>query len=398
MTSDKSTIIIFALVFATLISCKRISVNEPVSSNCQLPFADSSSSNSKNAIYQALLDKYVKKGLPGLIVLIKTPDKGLWIGASGYARAEDKTPMRKCNIVYSASIGKTFCAAAILKLAEEGKLNINDKINKYLPATICDKIPNGNSATIKNLLGHKAGIPNFEDNPQFIADFLNNPFAITADDLLKYEYEKKALFQPGEGYEYSSTGYELMTRIIDKVTAENHSKYYTSHIFNLLGLRNTYYKNEADFPKPAGLVNSYFDRLGDERIENISDANNYMTKIFTGSDGIMASIYDYYLFMEGLTKGGLVNSQSYNEMCEWKNTAANSTNKYGLGLQKIATPYGDKIGHRGRAVGAGIDMFFFPEKNTTIVSATNLGTFLNTKLTKKYSTEFQDELLDIVFK
>jgi D-alanyl-D-alanine carboxypeptidase len=373
-------------------------LNEPVSSDCRLPFADSTANNPKNLVYQALLDKYVKEGLPGLVVLIRTPNEGLWIGSSGYARIEDKTPMKKCNIVYSASIGKTYCAVAIMRLVEEGKLNLDDKMNKYLPADICDKIPNGNTATIRMLLGHTSGIPNFDDNTQFIADVLNDPFSITTDDLIKYEYCKKALFQPGEGYEYSSTGYELLAKIIDKVTGENHSKYYTSHIFQPLGLNNTYYKNEVGFPKPDGLVNCYFDRLGDGTIDNVSDVNNHLTQVLTGSDGIMASVYDYYLFIEALMKGNLVSSQSLQQMTEWRDTYSWTTNKYGFGLQKIETPYGYKIGHDGDAMGAGTDMYYFPEHDITIVTATNIGTFLDTDLALKYNNDFQDDLLDAVFK
>lgn len=373
-------------------------LTEPAPSNCSLPFADSSANNSKNIIYQALLDKYVKKGLPGLVVLIRTPNEGLWIGSSGYARIEDKTPMSKCNIVYSASIGKTYCAVAIMQLVDQGKINLDDKINAYLSADICKKIPNGNTVTIRNLLGHTSGIPNFDENTQFIADVLNNPFSITTADLIKYEYGKNALFQPGEGYEYSSTGYELLALIIDNVTGENHSKYYTSHIFQPFGLNNTYYKNEKDFPKPNGLVNCYFDRLGDGKIENVSIVNNYLTKVFTGSDGIMATVYDYSLFIEALMKGSLVNSNSLVQMTSWHNTYSSKEKiKYGLGLYQIETEYGYKVGHDGDAMGAGTDVHYFPEHNITIVTATNIGTFLDTELSIKYNKDFQDELLDAVF-
>jgi D-alanyl-D-alanine carboxypeptidase len=396
MKPNKLILIIPVFVFFTLFSCEKNELNEPVSSDCSLPFADSSVNNPKNSAYQALLDKYVKKGLPGLIVLIRTPAEGLWIGASGYARIEDRTPMKKCKIVYSASIGKTYCAVAIMKLIEEGKLSLDDKINLYLPADVCDKIPNGNIATIRNLLGHRAGIPNCDYQPQFIADVLNDPFSIATDDLIKYVYCKKPLFVPGEGYEYSSTGYEIMARIIDKVTGQNHSKYYTSRIFQPLGLNSTYYKNEAGFPKPGGLVNCYFDRLGDGKIENVSDVNNYLTRILTGSDGIMASVYDYYLFIEALVKGDLVSPQSFRQMTEWRDTYSWSTNKYGFGLFRKESSYGYKIGHSGSAMGAASDMYYFPEHDITIVSACNLGTFIETELSLKYEN-FRDELPDVVF-
>jgi D-alanyl-D-alanine carboxypeptidase len=399
MKLNKLLFVVATLVFFILFSCKKTELNEPVSSNCSLSFADSSANNPKNLIYQALLDKYVKEGLPGLVVLIRTPNEGLWIGSSGYARIEDKTLMKKCNIVYSASIGKTYCAVAIMQLVDEGKLSLDDKINLYLSAEICDNIPNGNTATIRNLLGHTSGIPNFDDGTQFIADVLNNPFSITTDDLIKYEYGKNALFLPGEGYEYSSTGYELLARIIDKVTGENHGKYYTSHIFQPLGLNNTYYKNQTGFPKPDGLVNCYFDRLGDGKIENVSNVNNYLTQVFTGSDGIMASVYDYYLFIEALMKGNLVSSQSLQQMTNWHDTYSSKPKmKYGFGLYQIETKYGYKVGHDGDAMGAAADVHYFPDHDITIVTATNIGTFLDTDLSLKYNNDFQDELLDAVFK
>jgi len=387
-----------ALALIALFSCRKAELDEPVTSDCSLPFADSSGENPKNSDYQALLDKYVKEGLPGLVVLIRTPKDGLWIGAAGYARIEDKTPVKKCSIVYSASIGKTYCAVAIMKLVEEGKLNLDDQINLYLPPDICENIPNGNVATIRNLLGHTSGIPNFDDNTQFIADVLNDPFAITTDDLIKYVYGKSALFQPGEGYEYSSTGYELLARIIDNVTDENHSKYYTSHIFQPLGMNSTYYKNETGFPSPDGLLNCYFDRLGDGKIENVSDINNHLTQVFTGSDGIMASVYDYSMFIEALMKGNLVNSQSLQQMTIWHDTYPSKPDmKYGLGLYQIETKYGYKVGHDGDAMGAAADVHYFPEHDITIVTATNLGTFLETSLPEKYN-DFQNELLEAVFK
>jgi D-alanyl-D-alanine carboxypeptidase len=395
-----NNILIFSSLFIlfVLFSCNKAELNEPVFSDCSLPFADSSLNNPKNSVYQALLDKYVKKGLPGLVVLIRTPNEGLWIGASGYARIEDKTPMKKCNIVYSASIGKTYCAVAIMKLADEGELNPDDKINLYLPADMCNSIPNGNIATIRNLLGHTGGIPNFDDGTRFIADVLNDPFSIATEDLIKYEYGKRALFQPGEGYEYSSTGYEMLARIIDNITGESHSKYYTSHIFQPLGLNNTYYKNETGFPNPDGLVNCYFDRLGDGKIENVSDVNNYLTQIFTGSDGIMASVFDYSIFIEALMKGNLVGSQSLQQMTTWHDTYSSRPEmEYGLGLYRVKTKYGYKIGHDGDAMGAAADMYYFPEHDVTIVTATNLGTFLDTDLSLEYNKSFQDELLDTVF-
>ncbi len=398
MKLNKLFFVISTLVFFSVYSCKKAELNEPVSSDCSLAFADSSANNPKNSTYQAVLDKYVKKGLPGLVVLIRTPNEGLWIGASGYARIEDNTPMKKCNIVYSGSIAKTYTAVAIMFLYEEGKIKLDDKINQYLSKDICDNIPNGNKATIRQLLSHTSGIPNLDSDPGFVSKILNEPFSITRQNVLKIMYGEKPLFKPGEGYEYSSTGFELLTHIIDEVTGEPHGSYFTSHIFMPLGVQNTY-KSEEDLPKPEGLINAYFDRLGDGKIENVSDINYHLTEILSGASGIMASIYDYYVFNEALFKGNLLAKETLDQMTVWHDTyTSKPKNKYGLGLYRIETKYGYKVGHDGDGIGEGTDMFYFPEYDITIVTATNLGTFLDTDLSRKYNNDFQDELLDVVFK
>ncbi len=395
--NSKDMIFIVILLLTVSTSCKKDIYSPDVSEECSINFTDTSNQNPKAQDYQRLLDNYVQKGLPGLLLLVKTPEEGLWLGASGYSSIETKTKLKKCNIVYSASIGKTYCAVAVMQLVDQGKIQLEDKINLYLESNICDNIPNGNSATVRDLLGHTSGIPNFETGEDFIADVLNDPFSITTQDLLEYEYNKTPLFSAGDGYKYSSTGYELLAKIIDNVTGENHSKYYTSNIFAPTGLENTFYKQEAGFPAPSGLVQCYFDRLGNGKIENISATNNHLTEIFTGSDGIMASVYDYYLFIDALVNGNLVSEESFDEMTTWRNTYSWTTNQYGLGLQKRETKYGYKIGHDGDAMGAGTDMFYFPESVVYIISATNSGTFLDTDLAILYNEDFQDELLDIVF-
>jgi D-alanyl-D-alanine carboxypeptidase len=281
-------------------------------------------------------------------------------------------------------------------MVEEGYIQLDDKISKYLPADIIDKIPNGNTATIRHLVSQTSGIPNGDYQPEFIADVLNDPFSITSDKLIEYVFGDKPAFEAGTELKYSSTGYELLDKCLDVAYGESHSKYYSTRIFESLGLQNTYYKNEEGFPTPPGLVNCYFDRLADGKIENVSDVNNYLTQIFTGSDGIMATAYDFYLFIDALVHGRLVSHDSFEEMTNWRESTWGG-NMYGFGLQRRNTPYGWKIGHDGDAMGAGSDMFYFPDHDVIIVTATNLGTFIDTDLSLLYNNDFQDELLDLVF-
>jgi hypothetical protein len=120
--------------------------------------------------------------------------------------------------------------------------------------------------------------------------------------------------------------------------------------------------------------------------------------VFTASDGIMASVYDYHLFIDALMKGNLLSSQSLQQMTIWHDTYSSQLKmKYGLGLYQIETKYRYKVGHDGDAMVAAADVQYFPEHDITIVTATNNGTFLDIDLSLKYNNDFQNELMDAVF-
>ncbi len=352
-------------------------------------------SHPKNLIYQAILDKYVKKGIVGLSLYIKK-DNTVWQGSSGMAVIENDTPLQPCHFAYSASVGKIYCATAIMLLVDNGQLELDDKINIYLSADLCNKIANGNEATIRQLLNHTAGIPNLDDNPNFGIMLFNNPYKLNRENILSFIYNKKALNKPGEVYHYSSTGYELLTLIIDEVTG-SHVMFYRESILSPNGLYDTFYKEPYSFLS-ARLPNNYFERYGNGKIENISKVNFHLQNELTGSDGVIATVSDYGLFLERLLNNEIVSSASLSEMKSFISTDNAHTEGYGLGLRVRNSKYGAYIGHGGRSIGAGIDLFYFEDKNTTICFATNLGTYLETDLVNQYQNGalFQ-EIIDTIF-
>ncbi|MBK8347226.1 MAG: beta-lactamase family protein [Saprospiraceae bacterium] len=107
----------------------------------------------KSAIYQSVIDKYTKAGLPGIAILVRDKN-GLWIGASGKADIEQNIPMKPCVISKGASTTKTFIGTLTLLLAEEGKLSLDDKIEKWLPQKVIEDVKNAKSSTVRMLLNH----------------------------------------------------------------------------------------------------------------------------------------------------------------------------------------------------------------------------------------------------
>ena len=126
--------------------------------------------------------------------------------------------MKSCNITRAGSIIKMYVAVTLLKLQEEGKLDLDDKVTDHLNDEILSKIKNTDKSTIRQLLQHSSGIYNYILNPQFQTASLNNLIKEwQAPDLLFYAKNMEPYFQPGEDVHYSNTGYIILGMLIEKI-------------------------------------------------------------------------------------------------------------------------------------------------------------------------------------
>ena len=175
---------------------------------------------------------------------IDDPVYGFWAGASGMARLETGQPMTKYHIQRGGSIPKMYTGTAIMLLYEEGLIDLDAKMNTYLPKSICDNITNGNEITIRHLLTHSSGLYEYSSNPQYYFDIMNNPGEIdyTPLELIEFMYGKPADFEPGEYTYYCDSNFLLLAVIIDYIINGNHAQYFKEKIFDPNGLTHTYYK------------------------------------------------------------------------------------------------------------------------------------------------------------
>ena len=318
--------------------------------------------------FQALLDRYVREGLPGVVLLVRTPE-GLWNGAAGYARIETGDDMTPTHRHHAASITKTYTATAALILAEEGVLDLDAKISAYLPESVYRPIPNGSEATVRQLMGHTSGIPDFSGDLAYDLDFLNDPRgSYSTERLLSYLHGQSRIFAPGAGYFYSNANYVLLALVLDRVTREGHAGVITHRILEPLGLAGTCYKNEPGYPTPAGLVNSYQDLAGDGRLMNVSDLATHALGIFSGNAGLIATSADFAAFLDALLGGGIIGPESLAQMQE-----RTESPRYGLGLHFLETAYGPAIGHSGGDMGVLSQLRNFPDRDATLVLLSNGG-------------------------
>jgi CubicO group peptidase (beta-lactamase class C family) len=167
--------------------------------------------------------------MPGASVLVSQNGNIIYQKGFGYADIEKKIPVTPDTKFKIGSISKQFTSVAILKLLEEGKIKIEDKLSKYIP-----DFPRGNEVTIYQLLTHTSGIHSYEFQRNFEMTKPITPKALL-DSIEKFPYD----FNPGERYQYNNSGYFILGYIVAKISGKTLGDYLNETFFKPLGMNNT---------------------------------------------------------------------------------------------------------------------------------------------------------------
>jgi len=340
---------------------------------------------------QRILDRYTAEGIPGSAIALISPS-GTWTGASGFARLEDRTPMRPCHLQFGQSVAKVYTATAILQLVEAGRMDLDAYITRYLPKPALDQVSQGEAITVRMLLNHTAGVPDYTENPRFVTALLQHPLKkLLPEDLLKYVAGQPLTAEPGSRSQYSNTHYLLLALMADQVSG-SHTRLIREGIVQRLGLGQTVYHDTQSLAQRQDVVNSYFDRFGNGRLENVTDWQRTNVASMIGDDGILATPLDFVRFLQALTTGKLVSEQSYRAMTTWVQDATGQP-VYGLGLHRMTYNGQIAYGHAGSGIGAGCALYYFPAKQLYLFIGVNLGTITEGPLVRK-TESLQNEILD----
>lgn len=277
---------------------------------------------------QYLLDSACAKNkVKGVSAAVLIPGMGVWKGSYGVSHGTEKiTPDTWLPI---GSNTKTFTAAIMLQLQEEGKLDLDDSIGTWIK-----NVPNVNGQiTIRQMLNHTSGIYNFTNNPAFSAA-LNadyTKFWQPEDDL---QFISTPSFSPGSGWEYSNSGYILAGMIISKVLNE---PYHEALKKRILTPRN--YQKTVLFPQqPLGgsvphgwsTAASSGTVLEDMQEEYAYDITAFQSMAHSAG-AIISTAEDNVHFWDDLMTGKIINSTSLNEMMTTVSMGG-GFNRYGLGV------------------------------------------------------------------
>jgi D-alanyl-D-alanine carboxypeptidase len=369
----KNVILPVFLLLMTILSCEQTDQSFSPDLSCNTP-----TYNQQHPLgpkIQAALDSFVKEGLPGVAVAIKD-SRGTWVGVSGKAKLEDNTPMQTCMVQHAYSVTKTYLATTVLRLRDQGRLNLDDKISKWLPENIAKRLTRADEVTVRMLLNHTAGYREFHESIFRLSDFLNQPTRVwSREALLAYVIDKPLLFEPGSDWAYSNTHYLLLTFIIEKVSGKDHAQVIKEEIFDPLQLKNSFYKLQKGYPDALPLPNHYWDRFSNGVLENCTQSNlNIACHSGYGEDGIVASPLDFVNFMDALANGRILSARSWQDMQQWVQGQQSKEPDYGLGLVWVNFAGGEhEFGHYGGGIGGQCSLVYLPKQQISVYTSVNVG-------------------------
>ena len=258
-------------------------------------YVETNSKQLKNSQLQTVLDEAVEDlDIPGVVMYISGP-QGTWIGASGYSDLESETLMQPDDKLALASASKTFVGVAILKLVEQGQLNLDESIDNYLPKDISRNIRYSNEITVRQLLNHSSGIIDYlDDNFAEITEGRSRSQPWKAREVIKLIYGEPQA-KPGKKHDYSNSNYIVLEVIVEEKTGKSLAEVIRKEILNPIGLKNTF--TELRERKSTSIVTGYSDINEDGTLTSHTGLNEGNG---LGDGGLISNATDTAKFIDAL--------------------------------------------------------------------------------------------------
>jgi len=237
---------------------------------------------------QEQVNQSLSYGFDGVIVYVDEAGKPPAFYTAGYHNREHKIAANPKALFKIASISKLYHAVTITKLINEKNLSLDKTLVDYFPE-LKGRIENAESITLRMLVQHRSGIPNFTNHP----NFWNEPTQ-SSEAALELILDLPADFEPNADYEYSNTNYLLLSMLIEKVTGKNSFAAIKEKILQPLGLKNTY--SSISEINIDDLMSGYY--IG---IEEDIKTTNYSSMIATAED--------VGIFLRALNDGSLLDEK-----------------------------------------------------------------------------------------
>jgi CubicO group peptidase (beta-lactamase class C family) len=314
------------------------------------------------------------------VVLVADKGKIQYETATGYRDFAKLVPLKKTDIFELASVSKEFTAMVIMMLKQQGLLQYDDPVEKYLD------IPY-KGISIRNLLTHTSGLPDY----QAIMDANWDKSKVAGNnDILAYlnKYAPPKLFEPGTKYTYSNTGYVLLASIAEKVSGRDFIEFCTTEIFHKLGMKNTAIRT---LEEKAAVENFAIGHLYVKEKDRYISADSFPSSNYTiwlgnrkGPGRISSTAQDLLKWDQALYTEKLVSQQTLAEAFTPMLLKNGTISNYGFGWELILdNPSGKIVWHNGDNPGYKTQIMRYLGKNRTLIILCNNASDEFTNLVQK---------------
>lgn len=324
---------------------------------------------------QANLDEWHKAGtFPGATLGVVLANGDSFSLAVGFSDRDKKILMKPSDRMLAGSVGKTFAAAVALQLVKEGKIGLDDKIEKYLGSeSWFPRLPNAKEITVRQLMNHTSGLVRYEFKEQFTKDLTANPTKVwKPSELVAYLLDEKPPFAAGKGWDYSDTNYIVLGLIIEKVTGKRFYDEANRRLIKPLKLTDTI---PQDGMVLKGVVQGY---AGANNPFGGQDAMIHAGKFainpqfeWTGG-GYASTAHDLARWAKMIYEGKAYSPELLTQALEGVPAPMlGRESKYGLGVIVRKTAAGTSYGHSGFFPGYMTDMMYFPDQKIAVAVQAN---------------------------
>lgn len=286
------------------------------------------------------------------------------MGTSGVAQAGTSREITRADHTRIGSITKTMTGTVILQLVQDGKLSFEDTIDKYVPG-----MPNGSTATVKNLIEMQSGIPSYTFDTSVLNQYVKKPTTVfTPQQLVNSVKKMEPAFVPGTKFSYSNTNFVLLGMVIEKVTDLSLADNFQERIFTPLQMTSTSTPDTSSkLPRP------YFSGISDQTDPEgkVKNATDWSPTFANAAGEVISTLDDLHKWGVALGTGeGILKPETQQMRLDSVNTSVppNTTERsYGMAMVNSA----GWLGHTGEIPGYNTVLSYRPDTHTTIVVMVN---------------------------
>jgi D-alanyl-D-alanine carboxypeptidase len=332
---------------------------------------------------QAIVADARSNGVPGVSAAIETPD-GRWTGVAGKASLRPQRTVTPETAFEAGSVTKTFVAAAVLLLVEEGRLSLSSKLARWMP-----DFPYASRITVRHLLSHTSGIRDLFDDPanqRYLQRHTGKRF--TFREIVRRIGPPRA--RPGARYSYSNANYILLGRIVERVTGRGIAKVIRSRLLQPLGLDRTWFQGEE--PAPSGMSGrrAMGYAAGGKAFGTGTGLRPWtsMATFIWAAGAMMSTPTDLARWARALYGGRVpgLSATSLARMTDWNRKG------YGLGARRSIKGDREAWGHGGSLDGFQTGMWYLPAIDASVVVMWNRWPHETARVTDRLAEPLVDRL------